>query len=153
MISNKIYSLMSSDYGKDLDNMRDNVNQVRDYLRNEIPVDCNNPSVDQKFVKQFTMGYSYFLEECKTCRAFCSLQKENWNNNSTLREMMKKDLVFDQSTSLVATLEKSLGNTLIVQGRNSLLGSLQPLIELSPSLANGNGNGVGNGGVNLKNGA
>jgi hypothetical protein len=50
MISNKIYSLMSSDYGKDLDRMTDHVNEIRSYLMNDIPVDCNNPSVDQSFV-------------------------------------------------------------------------------------------------------
>jgi hypothetical protein len=51
--------------------------------------------------------------------------------------MMKKDLVFDHTKDLLSSLENSKGKTLIIQGRNSLLGSLQPLIELSPSLANG----------------
>lgn len=104
MISNKIYRLMSSDYGKDLDDMSEGLDKMRNYLLNDIPVDCHNPNVDQSWVKKFKEGYNYFLEECKTCRAYCSLQKENWNNNSTLRDMMKKDLVFDHSEDLFNSL-------------------------------------------------
>ena len=144
MISTKIYNLQSSDYGKDLQKMNDDLNMIREYLQNSIIVNQNNPVLDQTLATNFTEGYTYFLEDCKTCRAFCSLQKVDWSTNSTLRNMLMKDLIIDQTDSLSKLLSQIKGRTLIIHGVKSLIGSIQNLIEYSPNLGRvGGGSNLG----------
>lgn len=101
MVQNTIYSLTSSDYGKDLNQMASYLDQTRDYLNSNGVADPVNPVRNNTIVKSFLAGSVYFLNDCKTCRAYCSLQKTFWSSNSTLRSMLSMDIVTDQIKTLV----------------------------------------------------
>lgn len=129
MISNHIYSLQVSDYGKDLDDMYTSLSEMMDYLEGSAPFNTENPVMDQSLVSLFKSGIQDFFTNCKTCRAYCSLEKDQWQKNSTLRSMVKRDLLFDVSSNFLTELNKVNGYTMVLQSRYTLLSSLQPVIE------------------------
>ena len=73
MVQNTIYSLVNSDYGKDLDQMGTYIDNLRNFLLSNGAVNPLNPVMNQTIVGNLTDGSYFFLEGCKTCRAFCSL--------------------------------------------------------------------------------
>ena len=50
-------------------------------------------------------GISYFLGDCTTCQAYFNLDINDWQKNDLVREMLRKDLITDYSTSLFDMLK------------------------------------------------
>lgn len=129
MVSNNIYSLQVSDYGKDLEDMYKSLTEMTDYLEEGAPFNSENPVMDQSNTTIYKTGLNQFFTNCKSCRAYCSLEKDKWTKNETLREMVKRDLLFDISNTFLGDVSKINGHVLILQSRYSLMSSLQPVIE------------------------
>lgn len=129
MISNNIYSLQVSDYGKDLEDMYIHLSEMVDYLENNTPFNSENPVMDQSNVTKYKNGASDFFSNCRSCRAYCSLEKDTWTKNETLRNMVKRDLLFDISKTFLTDLNKVNGQTLIIQSKYTLMSSLEPVVE------------------------
>ena len=138
-ISNHIYRLQTSDYGKDLEDMTSAIDDMRGYVLNSLPISASNPNMDQTAVDTNLEGIGYFFGDCKSCRAYCSLEKTQWTGNLTIRGMMKKDLVFDISKTLVQDLGKVNGRVLVLMPLNTIMNSIQPLLEENPGFQRGGG--------------
>ena len=132
MISNNIYNLQSSDYGKDLDDMYDEINQIRNYIQNNISVNWTNPVYQQDKVEVYGDGATMFFDDCKLCRAYCSLQKSKWSGNLTIRQIMKRELVFDYTQDAGKLIKQGNGRVLILQSRENMMSNLQNFIEANP---------------------
>ena len=64
------------------------IDKLRDFLMSNGVANPYNPTKNQTMVEALESGSEFFLDSCKPCRAYCSLQKTDWAVNNTLRAML-----------------------------------------------------------------
>lgn len=133
LISNVIYSLQNSDYGKDFEEMYSQIKVVQEILSKRTPIDCNNPLRSQDEVYQIIGSVKGFFKDCGTCKAYCSIEKSEFGKNETIYNALQKDFIFDYSMDFFDQLSKVKGKVLILQGKNNLKTSLEPILENASS--------------------
>jgi hypothetical protein len=139
-ISNQIYSLQVNDYSKDIDEMFIELQSILSMMEDSTFIDFNNPMADQKQVKAIRQGATYFYGNCTTCRVYLTVYKDDWSQNSSILEALKKDIIKDARQSLFDTTaylskirmtENSKKDLLYIQSGNCPKTNTQCLEEVS----------------------
>lgn len=120
-ISNQIYSLQVNDYSKDIDEMFSELQSILSTMEDSSFIDFNNPMVDQSQVKKVRDGANFFYGNCTTCRVYLTVYKDDWSQNSSILEALKKDLIKDARQTLFDTTAYLSKNRLSDSSKKDLL--------------------------------
>ena len=134
MVSNVIYSLQTSDYGKDFENMYSQIKDIREITNKKYPIDFNNPSKPQNNIYNILDSVKSFFKDCSACRAYCSLEKNGYERNDEIYQILQKSFIIDYSRSFFQKLKavKAKGKkVLVLQGSDNIHTSLDSVIENS----------------------
>lgn len=133
-ISNKIYGLQVKDYSKDIDEMFGDLTSITRKLDENGFIDFNNPTLSQYQVYAVDQGFNKFYTDCRSCKIYVNIYKNDWKANDRVVDGLKKEIIMDSRQKFIDTcvdlskIETTLNKSFILlEGGNSVKTSIQSL--------------------------